>query len=281
VERPLSRVDEPGPVALVGLLCRTAERSAAPAQGLEQLAALAGKRLGLEPRLIGSPAEQPAPAPYERDLADSRGCLLEAGGQLEDALGGARIPVLLAGDSAIALTTVPTLARVRPDVKVLYLDSRGDYATPATGEDYLGAMALSGACGEWDPGLGAQPIDPARVVLCGVADLGEDERELLERSAATVIGSSLETLVFTQNALDAAPVFVHLDLEVLNAIEPDKLFDLLEVVTADCDLVGLELAGFEAPADELERQAAASAVLHVLDPLLDAVTRAAAAQASH
>ena len=77
-------------------------------------------------------------------------------------------------------------------------------------------MCLAGACGEWDAGLG-DTIPAGRVVLAGVRDLDDGERELLERSAATVIGASaVETLVAVKNAVDGGPVFIHLDLDVLD-----------------------------------------------------------------
>ena len=265
------------PTALVTLLCRTAEDVPGSVAGVEELAALAGKRLGTEPRAIGSPAAMSESGGYDEDLAASRGCLLEAGGQVEDALAGGRAPLLLAGDGAIALTTLPALARDRSDAKVLYLSAGSSYVTPeADSRAGLATMALAGACGAWDPGLGATPIDPAQVVLCGVGQLADAERELLERSAVTVIGASLETLVFTQNALDGAPCFVHLDLSVLDAIPAAKLYDLLEAVAGDCDVVGAEITGFAAPDDSEERQAAASAALEAAEPVIEALTRARA-----
>ena len=79
------------------------------------------------------------------------------------------------------------------------------------------ACRLAGACGA----VGRRPrrarSPPTRVVLAGVRDLDDGERELLERSEATVIGASVvETLVAVKNALDGAPVYVHLDLDVLD-----------------------------------------------------------------
>ena len=73
----------------------------------------------------------------------------------------------------------------------------------------------------------------------------------------------------TQNALDRAPVFVHLDLDVIDpefvprdsssagGLAPDKLYDLLEAVSDECEVIGFEVTAFEAPEDELERQDAA------------------------
>jgi arginase len=147
-------------------------------------------------------------------------------------------------------------------------------------------MALAAACGVWDAGLG-EPIDASRVVLAGVRDLDDRERELLEESPVTVVGASLETLVYTQNALDRAPVFVHVDLDVIDpeafparfpapgGLAPDKVYDLLEAVSGECEVIGFEVTAFEAPEDELERQDVAATALQVLEPLLDAVGRGA------
>jgi arginase len=273
-----------GDVSLVGLLCRTSERTAAPPRGVEALAALLGQRLGREPRLIGT-AGEPRKADFSDDLHDSRGCLLEAGGQVDDALSGGNVPLLIAGECSIAITTLPTVMRLRPEAKVLWLDAHGDFNTPdTTTSGYLGGMGLAAACGLWDAGLtGATPPVPTRqVVLTGVRDLEDGESTALTLSDATVIGASpVETLVAVKNALDDAPVYVHLDLDVLDpeifparfpapgGFAPEKLFDLLEAVVEDCELVGLEITSFEAPEDEQERQAAASIALHAIEPLLD------------
>jgi len=268
------------------MLCRTSDRTPRAGRGVAELAPLVGERLGVEPRLIGS-ASEPRSSDFSDDLRDSRGCLLEAGGQVSDALDAGALPVLLAGDCSVSLTTLVAVTRARPDARILWLDAHGDFNTPdTTASGFLGGMCLAGACGVWDAGLG-EPVDPGRVVLAGVRDLDEPERELLEQSPATVIGASLETLVFMQNALDRAPVYVHLDLDVLDpaampaqfpapgGLAPEKLYDLLEAVVGECELVGAEITAFEAPDDDLERRAATSAVLEVLEPLLDTAAKGA------
>jgi arginase len=270
-------------VSLVALVCRTADRSPGAVRGVQTLAPLIGKRLGVEPRTIGTPAD-PRETRYDEDLRDSRGCLLEAGGQVEDALTGGRVPVLAAADCSIAVTTLPAALRHRPDARVLWLDAHGDYNTPdSSGSGYLGGMCLAGACGEWDAGLG-ETIAAERLVLAGVRDLDGGERELLERSDATVIGASVvETLVAVKNALDGGPVFIHLDLDVLDpeefpaavpapgGLSSDKLYDLMEAVADDSELVGIEVTAFEAPADPDELADAAETAMRVLDPLLDRI----------
>ena len=69
------------PLSVAALRCRTSDRTAGGARGAEALA------LALDPdaRLVGTPGE-PRIARYDDDLRDSRGCLLEAGGQVEDML---------------------------------------------------------------------------------------------------------------------------------------------------------------------------------------------------
>ncbi len=192
---------------VVALRCRTSDRTGGRARGVHELAPLVAARLGVETRAIGSPAE-PRVGSWDDDLHGSRGCLLEAGGQVDDALTEGRPPIVVAGDCSIALTTLAPVARARPDARVLWLDAHGDFNTPTTtSSGYLAGMALAGACGAWETGV-AKPFPPERVVLVGVRDLEPPERERLERSSVTVVGASLETLVYTQNALDRAPVYV-------------------------------------------------------------------------
>ena len=267
--------------SLIAMRCRTADRFPGAPGGVEALAPLVGEALGVEPRSIGNGADV-RETRFEDDLRESRGCLLEAGGQIDDALTGGNTPVMLAADCSVALTTLPAALRNRPEARVLWLDAHGDYNTPdTTGSGYLGGMCLAGACGVWDAGLG-DTVAPERVVLAGIRDLDPAERELLEGGPATVIGAStIETLVAVKNALSSAPVFIHLDLDVIDpeqfpaavpapgGLRPDRLLDLLESVLEDCELVGVEVTAIELPEAEQERAEAVATAMHVLKPLLD------------
>ncbi len=271
-------------ISVVAMLCRTSDRFAGAGRGVRIAAPLVGDALGVEPRYIGRTAEI-RETRYEEDLVESRGCLLEAGGQVDDALAAGDVPIVFAADCSISLTTLPAVLRHRPDARVLWLDAHGDYNSPGTSPSgYLNGMCLAGACGEWDAGLG-DSVSPDRVVLAGVRDLDGGERELLERSTVTVIGASaIETLVAVKNALDGAPVFIHIDLDVIDpehfpaafpapgGLHPDKLYDLLDSVMEDCPLLGAEVTSFEAPEPEQERVAATETVMHVLEPVLDHVS---------
>ncbi|MEJ7817932.1 MAG: arginase family protein [Thermoleophilaceae bacterium] len=276
------------PASLIALHCRTSDRTPAAERGVTELEGLVAKRLGRSPRTIGR-FEGAREASWGDDLSDCRGCLLEAGGQVEDALTGANVPILLAAECSIGLTTLPAVHRHRPDAKILWLDAHGDFNTPGTtGSGYLGGMGLAGACGRWDAGLVPDSVDPRQVVLAGVRDLDPAEREMLEKGSVTVIGASpVETLVAVNNALDGAPVYVHLDLDVIDpaqmpaqfpapeGLAAEKLFDVLEAVAEGSEMVGAEVTAFAAPEDEGERQEAAALVMHVLEPLLAAVPEGA------
>jgi arginase family enzyme len=235
------------------------------------LARRLGRLLGVEPRLIGSPGGAAA-ADWSEDLRDSRGCLLEAGGQVDDAMTGGRYPVLTSSDCSICLTTLPALVRNRPDAWVLWLDAHGDFNSPdTTPSGFLGGMCLAGACGVWDSGLGSG-LDPARVVMCGVRDVDAGERVLLDTRGVGLVESPTQLA----DVLDGRPVFVHLDLDVVDpTILPAKfpapgglsdggLRTLLAEVGEAVDLVGCEITGLLAP-DRARR------VATVVEPLLPPV----------
>ena len=274
-------------VSLVALRCRTADRFPGAPRGVEILAPLVAGALGVEPRFIGT-AGDVRETTYEEDLRDARGCLLEAGGQVDDALVAGDTPLLLAADCSVSATTLPAALRNRPDARILWLDAHGDYNTPETsGSGYLGGMCLAAATGEWDAGLGAT-VPAERVVLAGVRDLDPGERELLERSSATVIGASaIETLVAAKNALDGAAIFVHLDLDVIDpehfpaavpapgGLHPDKLYDLADSVLEDSELLGLEVTNFAVPDDDDASAVATETAMHVLEPFLDHMSESA------
>jgi arginase len=249
----------------IAMLCRVSERAPHATRALAEA-------LG-EPRFVGS-EEEPREASWEDDLRDARGCLLESGGQVDDALEGGRFPLLVAGDCSVAMTTLAAVRRHRPDARVLWLDAHGDFNTPeTTPSSFLGGMALAGAVGEWVPEL-AEPFPAESVVMAGVRDLDPAEREALERSLVTVVGAGLDTLVHVQNALDRAPVYVHLDVDVLDpedmpaqfpapgGLRTEKLYDLLEAVAGECEIVGVEVTAFVDPAYT-------ATVTHVLEPLLE------------
>ena len=257
-------------LSVTALRCRTSDRTPGGARGAEALA------LALDPeaRLIGSFGE-PRIASFEDDLRDSHGCLLEAGGQVEDMLSANRFPVLTASDCSICMTTFQAVVRHVPDVYVLWLDAHGDFNTPATTTSkFLGGMCLAAACGRWDSGF-APSIDPARVLMCGVRDLDAGERVLVETSGVGNARPS-EVVAF----LSGRRVFVHLDVDVLDpdvlpsqfavphGMSDTGLRTLLGDVARECDVVGVEVTAFEAPDDAAERERRTELVASIVRALL-------------
>ncbi|MBA2348103.1 MAG: arginase family protein [Solirubrobacterales bacterium] len=227
-------------LAASALLCRTSDRVPEGAAGAAALA----ERIGA--RVIGAPGA-PRTQAWEADLADARGCLLEAGGQVEDALEAGDRPLLLAGDCSIAVSTLPVLARLRPAAWICWIDAHADFNTPTSSESgYLGGMPLAGACGLWETGFG-DGVDPARVAMLGVRDVDGPERVALDTHGVGYPDGP--------SALEGAEVFLHLDLDVLDPSclpapfpAPDgwtfaRLRRVLTELAELTELVGVEITG--------------------------------------
>ena len=258
---------------MIALLCRTSDRTEGASRGAEALARMVATQAGTEALMIGSFGEAAA-RDWSEDLRDSRGCILEAGGQVEDALTEGRTPLLFAADCSIALTTLPSALRERPEAKVLWIDAHADFNSPdTTPSGFLGGMCLAGACGVWDAGLGVT-IDPASVLVCGAREIDPGEKKLLEETGITMVAASDAAVAQVRLALGGAPVYIHLDVDALDPDEmpaqfpapggfsPQALRDLLEAVLEDCELVGAEVTA-------LEERDYAPVALEVLEPLFE------------
>jgi arginase family enzyme len=259
-------------ISLVVLRCRTSDRTDGAGRGAEALGRELGERLGMEPRIVGS-AGDARPCDWSDDLRESRGCILEAGGQVDDALARGAFPVLLASDCSICLTTFSAVARHVPAARFLWLDAHGDFNTPdTTPSGFLGGMCLAAACGRWEAGVEA-PIDPARVVMAGVRDLDSGERAELDFAGVGTlrVGEVAERL-------RGEAVYVHLDLDVLDpdvlapqfpapgGLSAEGLHELLGDLAESARIVGLEVTAFEAPDEER-----VDLVAGIVTPVLEAV----------
>jgi arginase len=243
--------------AVSALLCRTSDRIASTSEGARELAVAVADRLGVEARMIGTPGD-PANTRFEDDLRDARGCLLEAGGQVEDALAAGAFPVITSSDCSICVTTLPAVARQRPEAWVLWLDAHPDFNDPQTTQSgFLGGMCLAAACGAWDAGFDTARFDPARVVMCGIRDVDAGERVLVETHGVGLV----ERPSRLAELLAGRELFVHLDLDVLDprvmpglhwpvegGFSDGGLRTLLAEVAEAADIIGVEITDFPAPA---------------------------------
>jgi arginase len=243
--------------AVSALLCRTSDRIASTSEGARELAVVLADRLGVEARMVGTPGDA-ANTRFEDDLRDARGCLLEAGGQVEDALAAGAFPVITSSDCSICVTTLPAVARQRPEAWVLWLDAHPDFNDPQTTQSgFLGGMCLAAACGAWDAGFDTARFDPARVVMCGIRDVDAGERVLVETHGVGLV----ERPSRLAELLAGRELFVHLDLDVLDprvmpglhwpvegGFSDGGLRTLLAEVAEAADIIGVEITDFPAPA---------------------------------
>jgi arginase family enzyme len=242
---------------VVGLLCRTSDRAGDGALGTRELAEL------LDARIVGSPGD-PCSRDWSDDLREAHGCLLEAGGQIDDALEAGRVPILLAPECSIAIATLPVLVRRHPQARVLWLDAHADYHTPdTTTSGYLGGMCLAAACGLWDSGFGAG-IDPPRVIMHGVRDIDGPERVALDRGGVHRVDTAAQ--------LEGLELFVHIDLDVLDpeifpaqfpvdgGLTAAELRAFLAEAAANCTILGAEVTSAAPELGEL--------VVDAITPLL-------------
>jgi arginase len=238
------------PVAVTNLRCRTSDRTAGGGRGAEALA----RALDGAAEIVGS-AGKGEQRHWRDDLRDSRECIERAGTIVGAALDAGRFPVLTASDCSICMSTFPAVAARVPEARFLWLDAHGDFNSPdTTPSDFLGGMCLGASCGVWDAGF--DTIDAARVVMHGVRDLDPEESKLVEASAVS----------FELDDLGGGPVYVHLDLDVLDPTVLPPQFavpgglhgaEVREILADLDDVIGIEITAFEAPdePEEVRRRA--------------------------
>jgi arginase len=167
-----------------------------------------------------------------------------------------QVPVSAITRCAVAVATLPAVARVHPGAVVLWLDAHADLNVPGSSPSgYLGGMALSGPAGLWDTGHGAG-VDLGRAALCGARDIDPAERELIDagRIRHLPIGDGLPERLAA--LLTGHRVYLHLDCDVLEpgtvptdyavpgGLTLPQLNAIAEVVAAG-ELVGAEFGEYE------------------------------------
>ncbi len=270
---------------LIALRAHISEATPRDLRGVETLMRVAGKALGAEPRVIEGRHGPFGRAVWAEDLAASREILTAAGTELAAALARApRPPLTVAPDCALALGTLPAVARLRPAAHVFWLDAHCDYDTPETTTiGFLGCMSLAGACGAWVSGLGP-PFPPRRVVLCGTRPgpgaFDSAAQRLVEASDVRLVAISDTTTAEVLAALRDAPVYVHLDPDVLDpsvnpvpyarpgGLSAEALREVLATVAARHEVVGVEVTAFHAPDDPADRDALGAFLVDAVTPLL-------------
>lgn len=271
--------------SMIALHAHISEATPRDLRGVETLMRVAGEAFGVAPRVIEGRQGPFGDATWAEDLDASRRVLTAAGVELSAALTRSpRPPLTVAPDCALALGTLPVVARLRPLARVLWLDAHCDYDTPETTTiGFLGCMSLAGACGAWASGLGP-PFQPRQVVLCGTRP-GPDAfdsaaQRLVEASDVRLVAISDTTTGEVLAALGDAPVYVHLDPDVLDpsvnpvpyarpgGLSAEALREVLAAVAARHAIVGVEITAFHSPNDPPNRDALGTFLVDAVTPLL-------------
>ncbi|MCB5906134.1 arginase family protein [Streptomyces pinistramenti] len=260
---------------------RVADREPRMIEGAARLARALEKRYGLTGRFIGEPAP-PADDDWTVSLPQARETLNGLGRAVTESIASGSRTVLISNTCSASLATLPVVAREHPDAVVLYIDGHGDFNTPeTTGTGYLGGMVLAGACGLWDSGHGAG-LRPAQAVLVGARDIDNAEGELIAHHGVRLIPPAQTTAENILDAVGDSPVWVHIDWDVLepghvpadytvpDGLLPEQIRAIFDAIPAQ-QLLGVELAEFNAPLDDDLGESAIETILGMVAPAFEGI----------
>ncbi|AGB24079.1 arginase family hydrolase, arginase/agmainase/formiminoglutamate hydrolase [Mycobacterium sp. JS623] len=236
-------------------------------------------RLGLSATTVGTP-EPPLSTDWRTELTAAAPTLEAMSQRYEDIYTAGQTPVTALTRCAVALATLPVMARFHQDALVVWFDAHGDINTPESSSTaFLGGLALSGPMGLWDSGLGSG-IALANVVLGGARDLDPFERHLIDEGVVRHVPVGPGLLDDLDAAVGDRPVYFHLDCDVLEPglVPTDyrvpnglSLGELRGVASrlAENAVVGVEVAEFEGTWAKSGDPGDAGPLLDALAPLVE------------
>lgn len=231
--------------------------------------------------VIGDP-EPATSLGWQPELQAARPALESMASHLDQVFNCGQTPVTALSRCAVALATLPVVARHRPDAVVVWFDAHADLNTPdatPTPTGYLGGLALSGPLGLWDSGLGAG-LASENTILVAARYIDPPEQVLIRRGVVTHLPISSTLTEDLRAAVDGRPVYLHLDCDVLdpglvntdyrvpNGLTLDQLHACATTL-AEGPLAGLEISELEAglTPDITERDA--NTVADAIGPVLN------------
>lgn len=256
---------------------RIADRTPGAIKGAALTAQAAEELTGVSALGVG----EAAPAvtdDWTASLPQARETLAGLRNAISASLDKGNVPVLVANTCSASLATLPVVAREKPDAMVLWVDAHGDFNTPDTTESgYLGGMVLAAACGLWDSGHG-NGLRPEQVIIVGGRDIDEEEAALLRDAGVRVVPPSETTPDSILRAIGDAPVWIHVDWDSLepgfvpaaykvpDGILPGQLRAVFAALPRE-QVAGIELAEFEASADDDANAASLTVIKDIVSPL--------------
>jgi arginase len=130
-------------------------------------------------------------------------------------------PVSIAGDCCTAIGMLAGLQHAGLDTCLIWLDAHGDFNTwQTTPSGFLGGMPLAMLVGKGEQtmidAMNIKPLGEDRVVLSDARDLDPGEKRLIDRANIRHLPDVKD---FTGLNLPDAPLYVHLDTDIVNPAE--------------------------------------------------------------
>lgn len=257
---------------------RIADRTPGAIAGAEITARALGQYFSQEATFAGEP-EPPRQDGWAEALEQADDTLRALRDAVSAALHKGEKPLLIANTCSASLASLPAVASACPDALVLWIDAHGDFNTPQTTQSgYLGGMVLAAACGLWESGHG-QGLDPRQVIIPGARDIDPAESALLSQAGVRVLPPASVTAETIISIVGNRPVWIHVDWDVLepgyipaayaiaDGLLPQTLREIFGALPED-QILGVELAEFEASGDPAPDARALDIILDTVAPLL-------------
>jgi arginase len=269
-------------VALTHFAARAGDHNDLAMQATPLLAAVLGERLDASATVIGEP--RPAlSADWHDELAAALPAFQQMSTHYDKLLAAGRLPVTVLSRCAVALATLPMVAKHRPDAVVIWFDAHADLNTPQnTTTGYLGGLALAGPLGLWSSGLGSG-LAEANAILVGTRDIDRPEQDLIAAGRIALVPVGADMAEDLSRAVAGRAVYVHVDCDVLEpgtvptdyTVPGGMTLALLAAcagVLARNEVVGLEIGELEsAGTQHPNTDKAARLITGSLEPLLRAL----------
>lgn len=231
-----------------------------------------------------------SPSPSKKDdwtesLPQAKATLNGLASAVSETLETKKFPIMVANTCPASIATLPIVAAKHPDAVVLWVDAHGDFNTPDTTDSgYLGGMVLAAACGLWQSGHGAG-LKSDQIIVLGGRDIDESEAALMQKANVEIIPPAQANPQNILRAIAGRKVWIHIDWDsiepgfvsaaykVPDGLLPEQLKQILDVLPVE-QVLGLELAEFEASDDDTLNSEAVATIIETISPLLSKITTA-------
>ena len=169
---------------------------------------------------------EPPPGSWRAEIRTTFELSAALAARVRAARASGRFPLVLAGNCQVAAGVVAGLGA---GLSVLWCDAHGDFNTPETTTGgFLDGMALATVVGRCWTGMtrqlpGFTPVAEASVWLAGARELDPGEARALEHSGVRRVPAAALGPAFAgelrARVPDGQPLYVHLDLDVLDVSE--------------------------------------------------------------